>query len=122
MNNIIKLFENQNKQVLDFTHKINYIYQIEKQIINKVKEEKYNNTCFILNIKDLDDVIKNHIYEKYELKEINDKDDFILFYKTKFIYSFYEHEEITENYIIKFIYYADYEARKDNAKLIISCP
>ena len=58
MNTIINLFESQNKKVIDLTNKINYSYQIEKKIIKNVQDEKYNNTCFILDINKLDDSVK----------------------------------------------------------------
>ena len=66
MQNIIYLFENQNKTVFNLTQKINYIYQFEKHIIKNVQDEKYNNTCFILEINKLDDIVKQYIHEKYK--------------------------------------------------------
>ena len=63
MNNIINLFKNQNLKVINLTTKINKLEQIENYIIKKVKDDKYNNVCFILELNKLDDKIKN-IYIK----------------------------------------------------------
>ncbi len=127
MNTIINLFESQNKKVIDLTNKINYSYQIEKKIIKNVQDEKYNNTCFILDINKLDDSVKKYVHNKYNQYNIKDKEEdnnnkdfFILFYKHKFLHSYLNNNDITELLIKKFIYLTDEEAKINNAKLIIT--
>ena len=123
MQNIIYLFENQNKIVLNLTQKINYIYQFEKHIIKNVQDEKYKNTCFILEINKLDDIVKQYIHEKYKEYDLTNKYNLydsnewaILFYKRKFIHFFVNEEKLNAQFIEIFIKYADddIEINKNN--------
>ena len=123
MNNIINLFKNQNLKVINLTTKINKPEQIENYIIKKVKDDKYYNICFILELNKLDDKIKKYIHEKYndydiENKEFknNQNEYFILFYKSKFLHTFLNNNELTEEYIKTFIKYTD-EATKQNKQV-----
>ena len=127
MNTIINLFESQNKKVIDLTNKINYSYQIEKKIIKNVQDEKYINTCFILDINKLDDSIKKYVHNKYNKYNIKDKEEdnnnkdfFILFYKHKFLHTHLNNNEITELFIKNFISLTDEESKYNNAKVIIT--
>jgi hypothetical protein len=126
MNNIINMFEKHNKTVIDLTSKINYIYQINKNIIKKVQQDKYNDTCFILEISKLDDIIKKYIHKKYKSYDLQqkendnkDKEFFILFYKHKFLHTNLNNNDVIENFIKSFIKLTDEESKINNAKVII---